>query len=435
MYSLKGFINIGLLTDNTVGVVAPLGELSTRSRTYSREIGGYVHSSAPDVKLITFSSKRQNVGLVPVSNEYAQHVLAVAQWVYNEAIAGAITNNAAQFLSAIGAEFEATAEGFSCGEMVTDGRYWMPEYLLWSFKGAGEENYLKIWFSDAAFQRQYDEYEIIVVPPVHNLDDLFQDKETVEAKLRESDTLDKLMDRVAEATGGEPYTYLRTIKIDWHDQFNPDNVLPTHWTVAIYGKAGDTIDNIKRALMEYVLENSNRPRDDWVVILPDLFRVTEFIIVPLWHQYSVPNQTLVAGIYSPVGRIRDLVTKALPYCKGYEEAHVARMACYTTFVYKSLGLVIVPGPENREAVSSFEQTFPDYMTIPTTHLDFNRMSPRTQNWVLLMYEMLKQAETMTEFSDLPIGLGRLKREGVLYVTATYEDVNYLVVAKSNPAEW
>ena len=39
MYILKGFLSFPTLTNNTVGEVAPLGEISKDSLTYAKETG------------------------------------------------------------------------------------------------------------------------------------------------------------------------------------------------------------------------------------------------------------------------------------------------------------------------------------------------------------------------------------------------------------
>lgn len=434
MYNLKGFITIATLVDNAVGVVAPLGELSTRSRTFSREIGRYTHPTAADVIMTTFKSERSGTGLVPVDEVYIEHILRVAQWVYTRSVSGSLNSDRNDFLTLLSAEFSDVGDVI-CGNMVSDGSIWMPDYLLWKSLDAPEENLIKIWFSDNAFQAQYDEYEIVVIPPVENVDNLFQDRASVEPLLA-SRTMSDWMLEVTKATDADPYTALRTVRYGWVDPYSDsdEEVLETTWMVAIYGDAGDTPDNISRAIIEYILERSNYGREEWVEVLPELFSSTEFIITPLWNQYSVPNQTLVKGIYSPVARIRDLNAIARQTCVGYPDAHIASVLEHTVFVYKSLGLLLVGGPSNRNGSYVFSEQFTDYMTVPTTSHDFNRMSPKTQNWVMLIYEMLKIAEEMTEYSEIPPGFYRMKREDVMYLTATFDDIHYLVVAKSSLTE-
>lgn len=437
MYSLKGFVVIDSFQDNSVGNVAPLGELSTHSRTYSREIGKYTDESFPGISMESFSSKYSDIGIIRVESAYVNASLTVANWVYQESIAGRLNDNRNDFLTAFTNQFSSVGEGFSCGPMVTDGSHWMPEYVIWSVRqsveGITSANEVRLWFSDQAFRNQYDEYEILVVPPVKNLDDLFGNTDSVRPLL-EAQNVSSIFNRVEELSGGDPYTFLRTETYTWYDPHNEGSTLPTDWTVVIYGQAGDNVDFIRNALTEYVLENSERDREEWLAILPELFRVTEFIIAPLWTQYSIPNQTLQTGIYRPSGRVKHLTGLAREACVGYPDAHVEDALEYVNVLYKSLGLLIVGGPENIGGVTRFSQHIKDYILVPTTSNDFNRMSPSTQDWIILLHELLKEAESAQEFTSLPPGMSSLKRGNTLYVAARRNNVNYLVTAKSNYEE-
>jgi len=48
-----------------------------------------------------------------------------------------------------------------------------------------------------------------------------------------------------------------------------------------------------------------------------------------------------------------------------------------------------------------------------------------------MNTLLLIAESMTDFSSIPVGYTRIKRDGKLYVSRSYLNVNYLVSAKQN----
>lgn len=434
MYSLKGFISISTFEDNAVGNVAPLGELSTQSRTFSREIGKYTDSAFPDISLISFTSKYTDTGMVKASEAFVNEILTAAGWVYQEAIAGRISDDQTAFLSSINNEFAGSLENIASGAMVTDGTHWMPEYLIFTVRqtvaGIDTDNEIRIWFSDQAFQNQYDEYEILVVPPVDTLDDLFGNTADVQPLLQ-SRSVSDIFSKVEAVTGGDPYTFLRTETYEWIDPHDPQSTLDTNWTLVIYGAAGDNVDFIRQALTEHVLANSTHTREEWIEVLPELFRVTEFIIAPLWEQYSIPNQTLQAGIYRPAGRVLNLTAKARQACVGYPDAHVEQNVEYVNFLYKSLGLLICGGPENLGGVTRFTQQFSDYILVPTTSADFNRMAPSTQEWVLDMYDLIKEAERAKEFTSLPQGMSSVVREGLLYVAIRKDNINYLVVAKSN----
>ena len=433
MYSLKAFIAIGSFEDNAVGEIAPLGELSNRSRTYSREIGKYTSSQQPDISIISFKSKNEN-GLAPIKEEFVTEVMSVSGWIRQEAIAGRIDSDEAGFISMLNNTFSGNIENVSVGEMVTDGTHWMPDVLTFSVRttveGITQDNEIRLWFSDQAFQTQYDEFEILVVPPVSNVDDLFDVASEVQAKLQ-NQTVSDIFDEVEIITGGDPYTFLRTETFDWIDPTDPSVTLKTNWTLVIYGIAGDNVDFIRDALTSFILERSAKTREEWLELLPGLFRITEFIIAPLWAQYSIPNQTLQAGIYRPAGRVLNMNAKARRACVGYPATHVEQNVEYVNFLFKSLGLLICGGPENLGGVTRFTQQFSDFILVPTSSNDFARMAPDTQDWVLLLYDALKEAEVAKNFTSLPQGFSTLQREDMMYVVFRKNNINYLVVTKAS----
>lgn len=435
MYSLKGFIAISALEDNAVGNVAPLGELSTKGRTYTREIGKYTDEGLyPGLSLVAFTSKFTDTGSVKAPDVFVNNTLAIANWAYQEALAGRTSDSESEFISALNNEFAAEAEGVSAGPMVYDGSLWLPEFLTFTLRqtvaGVDTDNEVRVWFADEAFRNQYDEFEILVVPPIDNLDSFFGNTQDVNPLLQGQD-VQSTFDKVTQVTGGDPYTLLRVEEYDWIDPFDSESKLQTNWTVVIYGKAGDNVDFIRQALTEYILANSTHTREEWLEVLPELFRVTEFIIAPLWEQYSIPNQTLQAGIYRPSGRVLNLTAKARQACVGYPDSHVEQNVEYVNFIYKSLGLLICGGPENLGGVTRFSQQFSDFILVPTSSADFNRMSPVTQDWVMTLYEGIVEAETALEFTSLPSGYSALVRDGLLYVVFRKDNINYLIVAKSN----
>lgn len=434
MYSLKGFITINSLEDNAVDSVAPLGELSTHSRTYTREIGKYTDSNYPGISLVSFSSKDTDQGMVTAPQAFVNNVLTIANWVYQEAVAGRSSDDETAFLSSLNSTFAAEVQDVQAGQMVTDGTHWMPEYLIWTVPstvdGSDGDNEVRVWFADQAFKAQYDEYEILVVPPIDTLDDFFKQANEV-GPLLEQQTTATLINKVESVAGGDPYTYLRTESYEWISSYDSDNTLQTNWAVIIYGQAGDNVDFIRQALTEYVLDNSEHTREEWVEVIPELFRVTEFIVRPLWGQYSIPNQTLQAGIYSPIGRVRDMEATARNVCVGYPDSHVEQNLEYVNFPYKSAGLLVCGGPENLDGITRLSLQYSDYFVSPTTGNDFGRMSPDTQEWVIQMHEAIVAAETAREFTSLPEGYSNVIRDGILYITFRRDNVNWLIVAKSN----
>ena len=115
--------------------------------------------------------------------------------------------------------------------------------------------------------------------------------------------------------------------------------------------------------------------------------------------------------------------------KNYTQAHIDQNSVFSSVLYKSLALTICGGPYNRGGVMRFNEQWPDYLVVPTNSPDFNRMSINTQNWVNFFYQMLIVAESATLFSDLPVGMSRVTRNGIVYIASSFQDILYLVVTK------
>jgi hypothetical protein len=59
------------------------------------------------------------------------------------------------------------------------------------------------------------------------------------------------------------------------------------------------------------------------------------------------------------------------------------------------------------------------------------MSQYTQTFLQKLAVMIATAETMTQYSSIPLGYTKLMRNGILYIVYNYDTIDYLVAAKSN----
>jgi len=319
----------------------------------------------------------------------------------------------------------------SSGPMVRDGSLWCPEYIDIALTGTNvEENQVKVWFASDAFLNQFDDYEILVVPPLEPVDTFHDTYANVKAKVALIKWPD-ILERVEAKKNGRPETKIRADAFDWVDKNNRTLKVSTDWTTIIYGAAGDNIDNVKNAIVDYIMANTVHTREEWAVIFPDLFTATEFIITPMWNNYSVPNSGVQAGRYSSITEINDAIATVLKTVKGtgYTQAHIQSVLAILGYTYKGINLAVVGGPDNRDGVNKIKAQFKDYMGIASTHGDYLLMSPTTRGWLDMLARMMIIAETMTPDTSVPQGFTRMAREGVYYVVRTYEKVQYLVVTK------
>lgn len=434
MYIVKGFVTNAAFISNIPGIVSGIGELSTQAMTYSREKGSYEAPDASGLVLTTFLSAEDGVKR-RAANDESHHALMVAKFIYGRTLQtpGAVFTD--ELRQALTVQFADSAKDFTVGPMVEiaggySGSNYMPEYVSWTRTGVSENRY-KTWYVDPAFRAQYDEFEIIVVPALVSLTGFYQTSVQIEADLKAM-TLPVMTERIQAAKGeNSPESIIRVEEYDYIDPLNPLHKVASNWGVLIYGIAGNNVDSIKDALQLYILSNSIQTRAWWMQILPDIFKRTEFVLAPRWDRYAIPNLTLQAGIYSPVSEPTESIAFLKRLVPAYAPPHIDNNGQVFVNPYKSISILAIGGIENRNNAYKLTDQFPDYIAVSSTSPDFSRMELLTQNWVRILMDMLLAAEVMTEFSDIPTGMTKIIRDGVLFLVKNYGNVNYLMAAKSN----
>ena len=432
MYQLNAFMVINDLIDNTLNTTSVLGELSQNSYSFTREVGYYSNELYKEVRLITFYSFEDGVKK-PLPQNLADELLQLGNWLAEQSMSRQITENRSAFIQSLTANYQSKLDIKNVGKMVTNGTYYLPEYITFSLVSDTRENMYRIWFSDEAFQNQYDNYEIEVVAPFANVDDFFKGPDYVKSKLIDASgiTIPELHHRVNIKANEKPYTYLLSNQYNYINPDDKTNEVPSIWTVIIYGEHGNNIDIIRQSIVDFVLANSSYSQADWEKILPDLFIPTEFYICPLWKNFATENLQAQGGIYSPTVPYRSIVPWALECMYGYDQKHIEDNAVTFATIYKSTAVVACGNKRNRLVSAKFEEAWPEYCNIYTTSRDFGRISPRTQDFIMVLSELLLEAETMTPESDVPKDMSRITRGDKLYAAKTLFGVSYLVPIRYN----
>lgn len=435
MYNLKGFMVFAPLANNSVNVIAPLGELSTHCATFSKEKGQYINTSYPDSKLISFLSQStttngtKTLTTVPVIHQNA--ALNISQWIYTRAIAQETTLDRDAFKAALLASFGQTHLDLNFGEIIADGSRRMPEWVSYKLNDV-VDNTVRLWLADDSFRRQYDEYELAFVAPIVKLDDFFKDPVIVK-NLVNAGTMTLALEKADALKDRKPETTLVNKVYKYNGKITPTemSVFDTNWTILIWGPAGNNPDIIKQALAAWILSNSDHTEEEWIDIFPDIFTSTEFVITPFWEHMAIEQRSIVTGIYSPTVPVSELVATSNKTIKGknYTQAHINANLCVSSVLYSSLCISACGGPYNRGGVYKFNEQWVDYINVSTNTPDFNRMQLETQDFINLLYRIMIVAETATLVSDVPVGMARVTRSGIVYIAASLNDVLYLVVTK------
>lgn len=429
-YTLKGFGVNSTYVDNTLGAVSAIGELSDISLTYSKEKGYYKNDSiSNDIVLVSFTSADTGVSQ-PVDGNVRDRVLAIIKLVYDQ-IALKQQLFADTLAQTLLTAFQSTAQNFVIGGIIQtpDQQFWTPTWVSWS-DNALAGSAIKIWFNDPAFQTQFDDFSITVVPPITPLDDFFKIGSQVDAEVN-AVTFPQAMTAIQAARATNPETILLAQTYNYIDPANASHLVPTNWTVLLYGPNGNSVDAIKNALITYILANSTHSRADWTAILPDLFKVTEFVLVPRYDILALPNQVGQVGIYATqmnLAQANAVFKKQIP---AYAAAQVDQYLNTMGHPYKSLQILSVGGTDNRTSLFELSDVFPDIINVSTTSPDFGRMSAPTRAFLIALDTMVQTAETMDAFSSVPTGFSRLVRDGNVYIVLNSNNIDYLVLSKAS----
>jgi hypothetical protein len=131
-----------------------------------------------------------------------------------------------------------------------------------------------------------------------------------------------------------------------------------HWPLLIYGQAGDTIDAMKEAVNQYALNHSTHTHDQRALRSPELFKRTEFMILPRWDKYSIPDLAVETGLHSSLADPFEAVNFAQRELTFYPREWIPQHLTFAPHFYKSLMLVIVDGPDNLATKERFSALFP-----------------------------------------------------------------------------
>lgn len=429
MKQVQGFVTKAQHINNQAGQVAEFFELSPIGLTYSRNRGEYQHTNYPNFTLHTFVGRdttTQEPYLLTSMDTAAVFALVNSMVTYLQGLP--VPKSYAYFTQYMLANYHESIKAFEYGQMHEGSDMVLPEWIsfttLWDVE-------FKLWLVNDAFVNQFAYYEIVVCPPIPDVDAFFLNYADTATRLK-AITPAALMDTIQEKKGQLPETVTRILNFPYYNRNNLNQFTESSWGVLIYGAAGDNVDAIKAAITEYLVEESTHPQTDWTVLLPGIFKRTEFLFFPRWDQIAVPNLSALSALYKSVlepMEVLDYVQRNHP--DNLSATEVANRTALMPFDYKALMVAVVTGETNDADKRKLENFFKDYLPLSTSELDFNRMQIQTREWVVRMVALLSLAETATEYSTIPQPFRRTQRGNQLFLSFQQDNVNYLVSARTN----
>lgn len=437
MIVLKGFMAMASLANNTANSVAPFGELSTYSRTFSRDL--VIHDNpaiAPSVELVSFRQVNDAGASVSISAAARNFILTIGEWIFQQHIGLLIPteSNRAAFIQSLGTMFP-TLDNINIGEIkvgAVPGRY-MPEWVSFDASDNGTDLDVKFWLSDTAFRSgQYDDHLILLVPPLPDIDALNTSTVALQAALANPLLNLNNLNQAQAFAQDKPYTALVPFELQWHNPTNPNSTLTTIWLAVVYGQAGQDVDNIRTAIREYIASTS--ALTIWPNIYPSLYQDSEFIYIPLWDRLAVPDNGVDQSVFTGAplfGDFTQTMASRVPLSYGTGNAlttHLTQKAVAISVQYQGATVLCVGSPNNQNNIETFTQVYPDYINVPTVSSDFARMGSVTQAFSLKLNEALAFAKSMTASSTIPAGYTALTRGDHRYLCFSMDGYLHMVMA-------
>lgn len=436
MYTLKGFFSMPALANNNVNVVANIGELSTMSRTFTKEMREFSYPEQyPNTQLLTFKLVDESNQPISPLAAFTRKIVAIGEWLYAQHKAGAVPGEPQRddFYANLQTQFpecDWTGMGALIASEQTPKN--MPEWIEFKLSDETREYLVKVWLSDASFANTYDEFEIDVFPCVNPIDLLDNNASTV-LNLLEARTISQIIQEARSAMGIHPYTDIDTLALTWHDPSGLPTTLTTQWVLICWGPAGRDIDNKKNAIRDYIAANS--VKTNWQVILPELYQENEFVLIPLWDNISVPETSLDHGLYSSVvttGGLNTKVKDRVPASYGssasltsFITANVQYMAVY----YRGMMVASLANPSNTGGIKKITQLYSDYSYTPPTSPDFDRLSPNTRTFVEKLNDAIGRARTFGINNVVPNGFYRIIRNNRVYLSFVHGGFQFMVLTR------
>lgn len=427
-----GFVTKTAYTNNEPHRVSAFYELSPLAKTYSKGQAEFMSLSdhPGDTLNLFLSVDSQGVDIV-MSQALVKLTLDVAKTVQDYCIDNRGSIDSRYFVNFINSTYDNVVFGFEHGDFTEDSNLELPDWF--SFHSQDHDAYIRIWLKSEAFEAQYPTGSAVIIHPLmdFDLDFYFNNYATVVARLQEVE-LSTFSDFVQEARDCYPPTFTRFREFELVNQANPTTRFKTTWAILLYGKSEDHIDGIKAAIADYLITNSSHSAEEWETIFPSIFRKTEFLYFPRWDNYSIHNVTENSSLYSQIIGSNDMEAFVHTNHPGNPTlAYVRQNLEIIPFNYKSVVCGAIKGESNIVGVTSLKSMFGDFLGVPTTSDDFNRMTMETREWALKMVEALNVAETATLYSNVRSPFRRVVRGDVVFISYFHNQINHLIAAKGS----
>lgn len=424
----SGFCQYPSLVIN--GSTSPIGEITVLGESYAKEPHRYYSDTS---ELIIHRGVAGELQHEKIPTSHQKPVLNLCDWVYQQANSSNFNDNSQAVLQALSAEFGGQCAFKTVGNMITDGRIWLPSHIYFTMTIDNVVHDFKIWFAIQNFIDEFPYRDIYVFGPVppEQIDLLMTlNYRDLEKRLAE-ETASRLQARIDKLIDSNKYPYSKrlVVKYDIYDLINKPHKVTAEWTIVIYGNPNNAEDDINEAIKNCILSNSSFKEPDWEDKIPDLFNPLEFFIVPHFNEIGIENETNKGSTYSPIFSFLNGEKLSLKYADFYNEDFIKSSLQIVPHLWKSVKMSIVGKPKNNLNQTTFLSVYPDYQIQPSTDSQVGMMSEATQEFIAKVEDLLSSAEIADETTVLPNSIYRVTRRNRLYLSSKIGKVKFTCITR------
>lgn len=431
--TVKGFVTKDNLINNTPGVVADIYEISDIGYTYSTNKAQFYLTSDPVYSLIVF--KQTSTTSVLLDNNSADKILLVVKEFERFLFQNPLLLSKTNIVSAFLGHFYSTHPTIS----LTNFNY----STLSSYLGIRAPNFItftvddiecSIWCSDAIFRLYYPDYEIRVVLPFDDFASTVQNPAVFLDKLTHFNYVE-FTQRVEQNKNNNPTTHTITLNIPY--VVSATVSAPCYFAFNVYGDAGRYNFLLRLALYDYLVNTLNLPETFVQSTFPSILNINEFFIIPRWEKMAIPAHVGASAILSQVTKTYNEnfnISNYLPVIP--DVAHFTNNTYNVPFDYNNILLHVVNGYYSESHLKHFTSVFPDFITVTSTHVDFSRMSMKTQRFVTLLENMLRICDSEDDTQlvtkmllNTHYRFSIITRANVTYISILFDEHQIYVIPK------
>lgn len=419
-FIIKAFGVLPNITDNTINTIATVGELSTHSRTFAYDKLLYADDRFPSNEIVVFSSK-SNGNQVNPNEPTIDKAQDIIEKIYNDYDG---STSLLPWLTAIYTDISNVTAG---AVVVQDGKN-LPRWFEFDYTDDGTPVTMRVWLSDETFQDEYDEFEIIVIPPVEPVTALYQ-PHTQASAANATATVNSYLTRAETVRDERPFTAQRSYTLRWHDPADNNLTFNTEWLILGYGKQATREDNMLEAIRKYLTDNSSNTIPEWRRYLPEILAEDTIYVLPVWDRVSVTAGPNSDTLYSSIVNYKKLMEIANAVQPSRTDDEIEDYLESGAALYKSIGLVFLGSGKNSAGSRRFTDKYPKYSVVNLNDQSINSLPDTTVTLMREIELLLTQADIDTGSNSLPSAVSRVIEGNFTFLRKTIDGIIYRVVTR------